>query len=221
VHKRPIAAAYPVPQVFTKEQSAAMHVGYAAQNTVKEIRAKKAKMTTVDKQVLQTTLISCSTGTEAEDKVLLAQQAEFFGYRGTNGRIKFRNNFVKPKLKIKATDNRSLQVVVERKTRSDRIDGDPIFEKLFEENADQVKGKRGTKRKSVGCEVVEVGGKRKRQVQRVEHAARIRSMSIKDIQTLVLWSEAYREWKADPDNKAKVRGLLKNGGDGDILQCRC
>ena len=61
-------------------------------------------MTTADKQVLQTTLISRSTGTEAEDKVL-TQQAEFFGSRGTNGRMEFRNNFVKPELKIKATGN--------------------------------------------------------------------------------------------------------------------
>jgi hypothetical protein len=39
-----------------------MHAGYAAQKTANEIRAKKApKLTTVDKQVLQTTLMSCST----------------------------------------------------------------------------------------------------------------------------------------------------------------
>jgi hypothetical protein len=38
-----------------------MHDGYAAQKTANEIRAKKAKLTTVDKQVLQTTLMSCST----------------------------------------------------------------------------------------------------------------------------------------------------------------
>jgi hypothetical protein len=61
-----------------------MHAECAAQKTANEIRAKKAKMATVDKQVLQTTLMSCSTGTKAEDKAL-AQQAELFGYRGGTG----------------------------------------------------------------------------------------------------------------------------------------
>jgi hypothetical protein len=114
LNKRPIAAAHPVPTVFTKEQGAAMYAGYAAWKTVTEIRTLNAKMTTSDKQVLQSTCISCSTGKEAEDGVL-ARQAEFFGYSGTNGRIKFRNNFVKP--------NDCNTSVVTRRTRSHKIDG--------------------------------------------------------------------------------------------------
>ena len=95
-------------------------------------------MTKADKAVVKCTLISCSTGTEVEDKVL-GRQAEAFSYKGKKSKIKFRE-FVRAKVEIDASDNRTLQIQVERRTRNDRIDGDPIFDKIFEENTDQVKG---------------------------------------------------------------------------------
>jgi hypothetical protein len=137
LQKRPALKQYAGAPQFSTEQQAAMHAGYAAQKTVEEIREKGPKMTMVDKSVLKCTGISCSTGTEAQDRVL-GRQAHFFGYHGTHGRIKFRDNFVKPRAEIDSTDNRSLQTIVTRKSRSDKIDGDPIFERLYEEHTDQV-----------------------------------------------------------------------------------
>ena len=49
------------------------------------------------------------------------------------------------------TDNRTLQTKVERQTRSDKLDGNPIFDTIFEANTDQVMGKRRTWRMYVGC----------------------------------------------------------------------
>ena len=54
-------------------------------------------MTKADKAVVKCTLISCSTGTEVEDKVL-GRQAEAFSYKGWKSKMKFRE-FVRAKVK--------------------------------------------------------------------------------------------------------------------------
>ena len=111
INKRPIAAMYPVPQAFTKEQSAAMHAGYAAQKTDSKRNSCQEGENDHSWQagLLQTTLICCSTGTEAGDKVLAlaaSRQNYLATEEPTGAWSAFRNNFAKPELKIKATDNR-------------------------------------------------------------------------------------------------------------------
>ena len=137
---------------LTREQQSQLYAGAAAMQHVKGIRAKGAKMTSADKSVVRVTAISCSTGKGSEEAIL-GRQAEGFGYSGVNGKRKFRQ-FVHAKIKVDASDNRSLQMEVPpRKVRDDKIDGDPVFSTIFEANTDQVKGKRGTKRKYVGCKI--------------------------------------------------------------------
>eukprot|EP00935_MAST-01C_sp_MAST-1C-sp1_P000947 g947.t1 len=170
-------------------------------------------MTTQDKVVAQATMISCSTGTEAEERVL-GRQAEGWGFNGKDGKRRFRE-IVQKKVEIDATDNRTLQTKVERRPRSDKLEGNEIFEKIFEANTDQVKGKRGMRRKYVGCVVKKVGGTRRVQALYDEHPAGIRSMSLEEMRTIMLSSSYYKEWKAKPEN-AKIVARLAKLGDGDI-----
>lgn len=198
---------------LTREEQGQLYAGKAAQDTVKSLRKKGGKMTTQDKVVVQATLISCSTGTEAKEGVL-GRQGQGFGFNGKNGKRKFRK-FVEKKIEIDATDNRTLQTQVERKPRSDKLDGSPIFDTIFEANTDQVKGKRGTRRKYVGCRIVVLNDKRRRQSLYEEHPAGIRSMSLEEMRVIMKGADYYKEWKADPANTMVVQRLAREG-DGDI-----
>ena len=166
-------------QLLSRDERGQLYAGRAAMDTVQTLRKKGAKMTNQDKVVVKATLVSCSTGTEAKEGVL-GRQADLFGYNGKKGKRKFKE-FVGAKLEIDATDNRTLQTKVQRRTRADKLDGNPIFDTIFEANTDQVKGKRGTKRKYVGCEIRVLNGKRRRRGLYEEHAAGIRSMSLEEM----------------------------------------
>ena len=66
---------------LTRTEQSEMHAGRSAIKTVADLRAKGGAMTKADKAVVKCTLISCSTGTEVEDKVV-GRQAETFSYKG-------------------------------------------------------------------------------------------------------------------------------------------
>jgi hypothetical protein len=63
-----------------------------------------------DRSVLKCTGISCSTGREAQNSAL-GRQTQFFGYHSTNGHLKSREKFVKPRAETNSTDSRSLQAI--------------------------------------------------------------------------------------------------------------
>ena len=108
-------------QLLSREERGQLYAGRAAMDTVQTLRKKGAKMTNQDKVVVKATLVSCSTGTEAKEGVL-GRQADLFGYNGKKGKRKFKE-FVGAKLEIDATDNRTLQTKVQRRTRADKLDG--------------------------------------------------------------------------------------------------